>query len=91
MFSCPLCRYEAIYFTKLCDKCERIRHIISIYSIDKVIEVIEEKLVVGNEEYKIKIGGDMLLPKVEVSDVDIKPKPTIQINSKYQLRSNEND
>lgn len=88
MFSCPLCRYETVYISNLCEKCDRIRHIISIYSIDKVIQVIEDKLVVGNEEYKIKIGED-ISPISQVSDVDTKPKKTLQINTKYQLRSNE--
>tara|TARA_R110000796_G_scaffold142054_2_gene258494 strand:- start:2918 stop:3187 length:270 start_codon:yes stop_codon:yes gene_type:complete len=88
MFSCPLCRYETIFLSKLCDKCDRIRHIISIYSIDKVLEVIEEKLVVKNEEFNIKIGEN-IPPILQVSDVEIKPLKTIQINTKYQLRSND--
>jgi hypothetical protein len=88
MFCCPLCRNETIIISKLCEKCDRIRHLIQIYSLDEVIGVIEEKLVVGNGEYKIKIGGDLHIPKVEVSDVEIKPNLTTStITNEYQLRS----
>lgn len=88
MFNCPLCRNETIIISKLCEKCDRIRHLIQIYSLDEVISVLEDKLVVGNNEYKIKIGSDLQLPKVEVSDVEIKPNLTTStITNNYELRS----
>jgi hypothetical protein len=92
MFNCPLCRNETIFIAKLCEKCDRIRHIVSIYSIDEVLGVLEDKLVVKSNEYKITIGNDVAMDVggnvVECKDVDIKPK-TIQIDSNYCLRSKD--
>lgn len=45
MFSCALCEEEWCYTSRLCDKCRRIKHLMNIYSKDKVLEVIEKILI----------------------------------------------
>lgn len=45
-FTCPLCRTEWIVYKHLCYNCDRIRHLMEIYSRDKCIEILEENLVV---------------------------------------------
>ena len=50
MFSCALCEDEWCYTSRLCEKCRRIKHIMNIYSKDKVLEVVE-KVLVRNEEH----------------------------------------
>lgn len=46
MFTCPLCRENWIISAKLCDKCERVRHLMSIYGQQQVISVLEKCLVI---------------------------------------------
>lgn len=43
-FSCPLCREEWLILTwkGLCPSCDRIRFIMSCYSREKVLEVLEK-------------------------------------------------
>jgi len=59
MFSCPLCRTEWCITSKLCDKCNKVKHLMDIYSRDKVVEILEKVLVVEQfkeaEEKKDKI------------------------------------
>ncbi len=65
-FTCPLCREEWLVINKLCPRCDRIRHIISCYSREKVIEALEKIFLVerfrenetepDQNEYK-KVGG----------------------------------
>ena len=50
MFSCPLCRSEWCITSKLCDKCNKVKHLMDIYSRDKIIEILEKVLVV--EQFK---------------------------------------
>ncbi len=52
MFSCPLCRTEWCITSKLCDKCNKVKHLMDIYSRDKVVEILEKVLVV--EQFKDK-------------------------------------
>jgi hypothetical protein len=50
MLSCPLCRKEWCITSKLCDECNKIKHLMDIYSREKVIEILEKVLVV--EQFK---------------------------------------
>jgi len=50
MLSCPLCRTEWCITSKLCDKCNKVKHLMDIYSRDKVVEILEKVLVV--EQFK---------------------------------------
>lgn len=62
MIICPLCRENIIIFKKLCDKCEKIRHLSMIYGIDKVIEILEKILVVG----KFRDPGTIQEPNMDL-------------------------
>ncbi len=52
MFSCPLCRTEWCITSKLCDKCNKVKHLMDIYGRDKVVEILEKVLIV--EQFKEK-------------------------------------
>lgn len=41
-FCCPLCRESVIFMSRLCLECEKIRYVMSCYSREKVIEVVEK-------------------------------------------------
>jgi hypothetical protein len=44
--TCPLCREEWILLSKLCPECDRIRFLMSIYSRDKILEILDKTLIV---------------------------------------------
>jgi hypothetical protein len=44
--TCPLCRQNYVIFNKLCNRCEKIRHLSSIYGMDKLIEILEKILII---------------------------------------------
>tara|TARA_R110000737_G_scaffold95031_1_gene129052 strand:+ start:3191 stop:3457 length:267 start_codon:yes stop_codon:yes gene_type:complete len=51
MFECPLCRKEWLLVSKLCDKgCEDIRHLISIYGKDNILNVLRTNLIRPQEK-----------------------------------------
>lgn len=64
MFSCPLCRTEWCITSKLCVDCNKIKHLMDIYSRDKVIDILEKVLVVEKfkntkEEKEAKVANDI--------------------------------
>ena len=44
--TCPLCREEWILLSKLCPECDRIRFLMSIYSRDKILDILDKTLIV---------------------------------------------
>lgn len=47
-----MCREEYLLYSKLCPECEKIRHLMSIYGREKVVNVLESNLVVGCQKKK---------------------------------------
>ena len=54
MFSCTLCEKEYCYFSKFCDKCRRIKHLINLYG-DDVYKTLEVCLVRTEKQQSNKI------------------------------------
>ncbi len=65
MLSCPLCRTEWCITSKLCDKCNKVKHLMDIYGRDKVVEILEKVLIV--EQFKEKTFKKSL-DKTEVEE-----------------------
>lgn len=64
MFECPLCREEWCIISKLCDKgCEEIRHLISIYGRENVLNVLKSHLVRPQCKIDEVVNGDSLFQK----------------------------
>ena len=45
MLTCPLCRQNWVFISKLCVECDEIRHLISIYGLDNITNVLKTNLV----------------------------------------------
>ena len=45
MLTCPLCRENWVFISKLCVDCEEIRHLISIYGLNNITSVLKTNLV----------------------------------------------
>jgi hypothetical protein len=58
--TCALCEEEFMLFSKVCDECRRIKHIMNIYSKREVLDVIERVLIrnKGDIEHTIKNEKD---------------------------------
>ena len=46
ILTCPLCRDEWIFTTRICVSCDKIRHYMEIYSQSKILEILDKVLVV---------------------------------------------
>ena len=44
MFTCTLCNKEPCYIVNHCDKCKKIKHLLSLYG-DRVYDVLDNVLV----------------------------------------------
>jgi len=75
---CPLCREEWCITSKLCNTCDKVRHIMTLYSPKVVVETLEKIFLIQqlqeNEEEKekyIKVSGKWILKNPE-EDNEIK-------------------
>jgi len=52
---CPVCRDEWIFTTRICSSCDRIRHLMTIYDKQIILDILDKTLVVqrfqDNEGY----------------------------------------
>ena len=80
MLSCPLCRKEWCITSKLCNDCNKIKHLMDIYSREKVIEILEKVLVV--EKFK-ENKKENETEKVETNDNKDYDKPVTR--SQYKM------
>ena len=65
-FTCVLCEKETCYIANLCDKCRRIKHLISVYD-DRVYKVLDNVLV-RNE--KAVLAKEKIEVTAEKSKID---------------------
>jgi len=50
MLYCPLCLENYVVVSTLCEDCKKIKHCISLYSRNKVIEVLNATLIRSNAQ-----------------------------------------
>lgn len=71
---CGLCETNAVeeWFGKWCKSCRRHKHLINLYGVDKVSEVLERVLVrqEAQQEHKIK---DCVKNDLESKGYDLRP------------------
>tara|TARA_R110000823_G_scaffold184596_1_gene317081 strand:- start:24 stop:260 length:237 start_codon:yes stop_codon:yes gene_type:complete len=73
MWECKLCEVETVYMTHLCEKCRRIKHLLSLYQ-SRVYDVLNKVLISSparekelvREELKNEIRSQV--KKVQESD-----------------------
>ena len=75
LFSCPVCTQEYLIFNTLCDTCRKVKHYMSCYSRDRVIEILDNVLSRTEDKQDNKIKEEI---KQEIE------------NKEYSLRSNKN-
>ena len=75
VFSCPVCTQEYLIINTLCDTCRKVKHYMSCYSRDRVIEILDNVLSRTEDKQDNKI-------KQEIQE-EIE-------NKEYSLRSNKN-
>ena len=72
---CLLCETEPVeeYFGKWCVKCRRHKHLINLYGVEKVSEVLERVFIrtCDKQEYKIK---DCIKEDLEKKGYDLRNK-----------------
>jgi len=74
MFSCPVCNQEYLIINTLCNECRKVKHFMSCYSRERVLEILENVLSRSEDKQDNKI-------KVEI-------KEEIE-NKQYNLRNKQ--
>ena len=55
MFSCTLCEQEPCYWSNLCPSCRKVKHYMSCFTRDRVVEVLDNVLARTEEKQNNKI------------------------------------
>ena len=45
-WSCPLCRDEWLFTKRLCNDCDRIRHLMTLYDKKIILDILDKTLIV---------------------------------------------
>ena len=78
MFNCYLCGDERVYVNYYCDSCSRIKRYISIHSLNRVIEILDNVLSRTKEKQNKKIEQEI------EKEIDIKEYNLRSIKSQVQ-------
>ena len=54
--------------TALCPQCHRIRHLQSVYGVDRVLEVLDNVLVRPTDKQNLKIDGEIKNEKSKIEE-----------------------
>jgi len=73
MFSCTLCEQETCYWSNLCPSCRRIKHYISCFSRDRVVDVLDQVLARSEEKQDLKIELE-IRKEIAKKESDLKQK-----------------
>lgn len=87
---CHLCEEETVITVNLCEKCRRIKHIMTCYTREIVYDVLEKVLIRDKEqrEYKIKnykkpiLDDNSYIDKEEEERKELKDKTHKEIKKK---------
>ena len=71
MFVCPVCQSEYLLYSKLCEDCDRIKKLVSLYGKEKIGNALNRCFLVTEKGYEHKI----VKAEAEAKDVTEKKKP----------------
>lgn len=76
MFSCPVCNQEYLIVSTLCETCRKVKHYMSCYSRERVLEILDNVLSRTEDKQDNKIKAEI--------------QSEIQ-NKQYNLRKNKKE
>ena len=68
MFSCALCEEEIVIVSKLCPRCRNIKHLISVYTRDRIYEILDSVLKRTEDKQNNKIDFEIKKEKENLED-----------------------
>ncbi len=68
MFLCVLCEKNTVYTSSLCDDCRRIKHLMTVYSPDRVCDVLDKVLMRTEEKQDLKINHESKEEKTKIEE-----------------------
>jgi len=66
MFSCTLCEINSVYTASLCEECRKIKHMMTCYTPERVIEVLDRVLMRTPSKQELKIDVELKTEKVQI-------------------------
>lgn len=68
MFLCVLCEKETVYTSSLCDKCRVIKHLMTVYTPDRVYDVLDKVLRRTEDKQELKINQEIKEEKEKIEN-----------------------
>ena len=90
VFVCKMCESSSVYITYICEECRRIRHMMNLYSKERVLEVLDTVLVrndagIKNKSDDLKIKGDLSVSETTQNTITTRSKKVLPITSTESL------
>jgi len=80
MGACYLCGADNVgYFTYYCEKCAKMKRVISLYGIDRVFEIIESVLVRTRHQQGHKIAIELDKEEVQIKSRTLRNGKNIRV------------
>ena len=87
VFFCPVCNQEYLIINNLCDTCRKVKHYMSCYSRDRVIEILDNVLSRTEDKQHNKIKEE-IKSEIENKEYSLRSKKS---GKTAQIKRGENE
>jgi spore cortex formation protein SpoVR/YcgB (stage V sporulation) len=87
VFSCPVCTQEYLIINSLCETCRKVKHYMSCYSRDRVIEILDNVLSRTEDKQHNKIKEE-IKSEIENKEYSLRSKKSVK---SAQIKRGENE
>lgn len=82
MFTCTLCEHETCYWSNHCPSCKKIKHYMSCFSRERVVEVLDNVLTRSTEKQDNKIELE-IRKEIASKELALKQKKKAKMNAEH--------
>lgn len=80
MFSCAMCELETCYWSSLCPNCRKVKHYMSCFTRDRVVDVLDQVLARSEEKQDHKIELE-IRKEIAKKEQEINKKKKIKLKA----------
>tara|TARA_R110000772_G_C13077953_1_gene417140 strand:+ start:296 stop:517 length:222 start_codon:yes stop_codon:yes gene_type:complete len=66
VFNCVLCEKKTVYTTYICENCRRIKHLMNLYSTERIVEILDKVLLRTVDKQDLKIKEELKIEKYKI-------------------------
>ena len=82
MFSCALCEQETCYWHNLCPSCRKVKHYMSCFTRDRVVDVLDQVLARSEEKQDLKIELE-IRKEIAKKEADLSKKKKVKFVAQH--------